>query len=344
MSYAAVLISVLQSDAAPAIRLLIAAGVLKKAADEPFAVGDHRVAELNSICCWILDLIAVRANIPGLHNARRRILPHWQPKALRSGGRRTERMSYPVLSDKRALDRPLFRSGYSRSMVWLSSILMPLLAACLVVLADGGGFSRMGRPWLGFALLFLVPSGIAGLTLPFLGIARFIRFLGGLCLVCLAIDCLCWMLLGSALPPVLRHGIVTAPAGALVYYRICRRLTAAMVGSIAGCLGLASLLLVSHFVAGYPAFGSGHLVFSLGRRRLEVDGLTLLLGIGPIMGTIASLPILLWPRYLGVPVFYVPGHCPCGYNLTGNTSGCCPECGRRIQDESDSSVGSTQRG
>lgn len=25
-----------------------------------------------------------------------------------------------------------------------------------------------------------------------------------------------------------------------------------------------------------------------------------------------------------------PGHCPCGYDLTGNTSGVCPECGERI--------------
>lgn len=27
-----------------------------------------------------------------------------------------------------------------------------------------------------------------------------------------------------------------------------------------------------------------------------------------------------------------PGHCRCGYNLTGNTSGMCPECGNRIGD------------
>lgn len=26
----------------------------------------------------------------------------------------------------------------------------------------------------------------------------------------------------------------------------------------------------------------------------------------------------------------VPGHCPCGYNLTGNVSGRCPECGRTV--------------
>lgn len=25
-----------------------------------------------------------------------------------------------------------------------------------------------------------------------------------------------------------------------------------------------------------------------------------------------------------------PGHCECGYDLTGNTSGVCPECGKRI--------------
>ncbi len=24
----------------------------------------------------------------------------------------------------------------------------------------------------------------------------------------------------------------------------------------------------------------------------------------------------------------IPGHCPCGYDLTGNVSGTCPECGR----------------
>jgi hypothetical protein len=36
---------------------------------------------------------------------------------------------------------------------------------------------------------------------------------------------------------------------------------------------------------------------------------------------------LLWRRNRRPP----PGHCPhCGYNLTGNVSGVCPECGRRI--------------
>jgi len=38
---------------------------------------------------------------------------------------------------------------------------------------------------------------------------------------------------------------------------------------------------------------------------------------------------LLWWRDLRVP----PGHCPnCGYDLTGNVSGVCPECGMPVAD------------
>lgn len=29
----------------------------------------------------------------------------------------------------------------------------------------------------------------------------------------------------------------------------------------------------------------------------------------------------------------VPGHCVCGYNLIGNESGTCPECGRRVKTQ-----------
>ncbi len=29
----------------------------------------------------------------------------------------------------------------------------------------------------------------------------------------------------------------------------------------------------------------------------------------------------------GEPVTWKPSHCRCGYDLTGNTSGACPECG-----------------
>jgi len=35
------------------------------------------------------------------------------------------------------------------------------------------------------------------------------------------------------------------------------------------------------------------------------------------------------------PMTDPPGHCTaCGYDLTGNTSGVCPECGKTVPDQS----------
>ncbi len=42
-----------------------------------------------------------------------------------------------------------------------------------------------------------------------------------------------------------------------------------------------------------------------------------------------ALPTLLVWRFWPKPVR--PGHCRCGYDLTGNTSGVCPECGVEVQ-------------
>ena len=39
-----------------------------------------------------------------------------------------------------------------------------------------------------------------------------------------------------------------------------------------------------------------------------------------------AIPTLLVWRF--VPKF-PPGHCPCGYDLRGNVSGVCPECGKK---------------
>lgn len=41
----------------------------------------------------------------------------------------------------------------------------------------------------------------------------------------------------------------------------------------------------------------------------------------------AATTAFLWRDRRRVP----PGHCRCGYDLTGNTSGVCPECGTRVQ-------------
>ncbi len=41
---------------------------------------------------------------------------------------------------------------------------------------------------------------------------------------------------------------------------------------------------------------------------------------------LAAIPtVILWRRDRKLP----PNHCPCGYNLTGNVSGRCPECGAK---------------
>jgi hypothetical protein len=58
--------------------------------------------------------------------------------------------------------------------------------------------------------------------------------------------------------------------------------------------------------------------------------------------TLGSLSIPIWLLFfaVGVPTAFLwylhrrrptPGFCPCGYNLTGNMSGACPECGRCVE-------------
>ena len=42
-----------------------------------------------------------------------------------------------------------------------------------------------------------------------------------------------------------------------------------------------------------------------------------------------AIPTLVFWRFAPKPVR--PGHCRCGYDLTGNTSGVCPECGVEVQ-------------
>ncbi len=43
-------------------------------------------------------------------------------------------------------------------------------------------------------------------------------------------------------------------------------------------------------------------------------------------GLLLAVPtLLMW--WLDRPRRLLPGHCPCGYDLTGNVSGTCPECG-----------------
>ena len=53
----------------------------------------------------------------------------------------------------------------------------------------------------------------------------------------------------------------------------------------------------------------------------------LMLGVAPFFAIVLVVLIIWWRRTKLPP----PGHChKCGYDLTGNTSGRCPECGESI--------------
>jgi hypothetical protein len=67
-------------------------------------------------------------------------------------------------------------------------------------------------------------------------------------------------------------------------------------------------------------------------------------GVLPRVGTTglwysAAVPLWIWLLVIGAPTVYLwrsnlesPGHCQrCGYDLTGNVSGTCPECGQPVQ-------------
>ncbi len=54
---------------------------------------------------------------------------------------------------------------------------------------------------------------------------------------------------------------------------------------------------------------------------------------------IVGIPsFLLWRRNPKLP----EGHCECGYNLTGNVSGVCPECGTKLQNNGDEEITSAE--
>lgn len=55
----------------------------------------------------------------------------------------------------------------------------------------------------------------------------------------------------------------------------------------------------------------------------------LLMPLWPVLlfFTVPTMLIIWWPSRPGIP----PGHCrKCGYNLAGNVSGRCPECGTGV--------------
>ncbi len=75
---------------------------------------------------------------------------------------------------------------------------------------------------------------------------------------------------------------------------------------------------------GWMRHGAGLRFALVGVTR--VNGFTLPL-IYPLLSV--AVPTLLVWRFWPKPV--KPGHCRCGYDLRGNTSGVCPECGIEVQ-------------
>ena len=61
------------------------------------------------------------------------------------------------------------------------------------------------------------------------------------------------------------------------------------------------------------------------------QGADVFVGLLPLWSVLAILAIPIMAFWIldqrGIP----PGHCRCGYNLTGNVSGTCPECGTPVQ-------------
>jgi hypothetical protein len=59
---------------------------------------------------------------------------------------------------------------------------------------------------------------------------------------------------------------------------------------------------------------------------VDLKAWVIILPFWMILGVAAGVTVLFWLRPWHRPL---PGHCRgCGYDLTGNTSGVCPECGR----------------
>ncbi len=102
-------------------------------------------------------------------------------------------------------------------------------------------------------------------------------------------------------------------------------LTALLVGAFTGFLGAVALsfvLFIVLFIVGDPDARSHGLVWFLNSFTLGIISVVFIL-CGALAGG------FLMVRHLNRPA--PRGFCPCGYDLTGNVSGVCPECGTKIQ-------------
>ena len=85
------------------------------------------------------------------------------------------------------------------------------------------------------------------------------------------------------------------------------------------------LIGVGLFVIGYSCMFFGFMVGLGGGDAtcVALPGLMVAM-IGAVVSIVSLITGIV--RFVRTPRIK-PGHCQCGYNLTGNTSGVCPECG-----------------
>ncbi len=120
--------------------------------------------------------------------------------------------------------------------------------------------------------------------------------------------------------PFVALAVVIMPFTVFRIYRAC------IVLCLCGLLGILSFSIPAHVYLWSPDYGSA----TLGKFDMVIYFFMPYYCTGALLiGLIVGLIIIKAPYYKTHPI----GHCvQCGYNLTGNVSGVCPECAEAIEN------------
>ena len=122
-------------------------------------------------------------------------------------------------------------------------------------------------------------------------------------------------------PSMLSYFAMCLAISAVVHYLIKRYILAVLVAFLASWVGL--LMVASVLYEQHEVFAGLSLIYS---------GMFSLMFALPVV-LIVGIPFFL-RRHRRRKLRFPSGHCQtCGYDLTGNVSGICPECGKAIVEE-----------
>ena len=116
--------------------------------------------------------------------------------------------------------------------------------------------------------------------------------------------------------------ICSAICGATTYLFLSNRPLLPLMGLLAGAGGMWLVIVLTE---------AGNAYWPVRYQRWEPPYLIVMLPLfGPVMGLCMALPFTIFPGLLRTPkTQHREGFCDqCGYDLTGNVSGICPECGQ----------------